>query len=45
MHFFSATDWSWRAGAKAEGVFALPVGFNFAILRLETVDVFAHGVE
>jgi len=46
MHFLAASrNGCWRAGAKSEGMLALAVGFDFAILRFEAVDVFPHGVE
>jgi hypothetical protein len=46
MHFFSAAcDGGWGAGAEAERVLALAIGFDFAILCFEAIDIFAHGIQ
>ena len=47
MHLFasSARKLGRAAGAESEGVFALAFGFDLAVLLLEPLDVFAHGIQ
>ena len=45
MHLLPSARDGWAAGAEAERMLALAVGFDLAILRFEAFDVFAHGVE
>jgi hypothetical protein len=47
MHFFAtrAGKLGRAAGAESEGVFALAFGFDLAVLLLEPLDVFAHGIQ
>ena len=47
MHFFASRTGKlrWAAGAEAEGMFALTLGFDLAVLLFESLDVLAHGIQ